>query len=127
MKPILLISAFIMLAALYRQKDLWVAPEKANTIPNPIANNNISIERGKKLFSQVCWTCHGVNGQGNGPASKALKRKPANFTDSTLQKQTDGALFWKISEGKGQMSPYKVSLTTEQRWHLVNYIRNFKK
>src|SRR5690606_20950235 len=31
--------------------------------------------------------------------------------------------FWKISEGRGAMPAYKASLTDEQRWQLVAYLR----
>ncbi|MBI2271212.1 MAG: cytochrome c [Bacteroidetes bacterium] len=127
MKSVLFVSFFGFLFYNFWQSNLWIAPEKVDKIPNPVASNLASIERGRKIFGQVCWNCHGLGGLGNGPASKTLKRKPANFTDSLVQKQTDGAIFWKISEGRAPMAPYKASLTTEQRWHLVNFIRTMKK
>lgn len=37
-------------------------------------------DSGEKMFGAYCASCHGVNGRGNGPASSALKEKPADLT-----------------------------------------------
>src|ERR1019366_1287418 len=44
-----------------------------------------------------------------------------------VQKQTDGALHWMITEGHTPMPTFKTSLTDNQRWELVNYIRTLAK
>jgi mono/diheme cytochrome c family protein len=44
-----------------------------------------------------------------------------------VKKQTDGALYWKISNGRGNMPPYKEALSDEQRWQLVVYLRELGK
>lgn len=36
--------------------------------------------KGPDLFHAYCAACHGVEGKGDGPASSALKTKPANLT-----------------------------------------------
>jgi mono/diheme cytochrome c family protein len=117
-------SFFLMLA---NQQNPWIAPESADKLVNPIKNNEESIIKGEKIFKNTCWTCHGNSGNGDGPAAAALKPKPAKFTSDIVQNQSDGALFWKLSEGRGKMSSYKMNLTTEQRWQLVNFIRTLKK
>jgi SNF family Na+-dependent transporter len=61
--------------------------------------------------------------KGDGPAAANLNPKPKDFSSVELQKQTDGELFWKLSNGKGMMVPYKHSLNEEKRWQLINYIR----
>ncbi len=39
-----------------------------------------SCSPGKKLYmANACWTCHGNDGQGNGPVAAGLAVKPANF------------------------------------------------
>ena len=108
------------------QAEPWVAPDTASRQVNPQKVTEKSITQGKKIYMFFCQSCHGINGEGNGAASVALKKKPANFHDSILQNQADGALHWKISEGRGDMASYKNSLSAEQRWNLVNYIRSFK-
>lgn len=107
-------------------QDQWVAPESAGQVQNPVLSDAASIKSGEKIFQSVCWTCHGTSGQGDGPASIALNSKPGNLTSEVFGSQSDGAIFWKISEGRGLMSSYKSNLSTKQRWQLVNYIRTLK-
>jgi mono/diheme cytochrome c family protein len=39
----------------------------------------------KEIFSTRCFTCHGVNGAGNGPASSGLTPPPRDFQDPIWQ------------------------------------------
>jgi hypothetical protein len=44
-----------------------------------------------------------------------------------LMSQSDGALYWKLREGKGIMPGFKSKLSDEQQWQLVEYIRDLSK
>lgn len=105
----------------------WKAPESASQVVNPLRGNAKATEEGKKTFTQYCEVCHGAKGKGDGVGGLALNPKPGNFTLEKTQSQTDGALFWKMTEGRPPMASYKTILTETQRWQLVNYIRTFKK
>jgi mono/diheme cytochrome c family protein len=107
-------------------QDSWQAPESSKDVLNPYEGNAIAAQKGKKLYSKLCWTCHGKTGQGDGPAASNLNPKPKNFSLDEVQKQSDGELFWKLSSGKGMMVPYKHALNEEKRWQLINYIRTLK-
>lgn len=39
----------------------------------------------QEIFSTRCFTCHGVNGAGNGPASAGLTPPPRDFQDPVWQ------------------------------------------
>jgi hypothetical protein len=56
----------------------------------------------------------------------ALSPKPANWTSDKIKKETDGELFWKVSNGRGPMPPWK-HLPEKERWQIVNYIRELQK
>ena len=72
----------------------------------------------------MCVLCHGITGNGNGEAGLSLEKKPANFLAlKNMSDETDGEIFWKITVGKPPMSSYDELLTEDQRWQLVNYIR----
>jgi len=101
----------------------WTAPASANKLNNPLAGISEATINGEKLFEQNCTTCHGNSGKGDGPTADMLDTKPADLTSLKVQKESDGALFWKITTGKGAMASYKKDLSEEQRWHLVNYVR----
>ena len=100
----------------------WVAPPEAKSLKNPVKD----VGDAKKVVETNCVTCHGASGHGDGPAAAALPPpKPANWTSVAVQKQTDGEIFWKISNGRGAMPPWK-HLPEKERWEVVNYIRSLK-
>jgi mono/diheme cytochrome c family protein len=106
----------------------WIAPDDAKKVKNPVPSSQENLAAGEQLFSENCVLCHGEKGLGDGPGAKTIKVKPANFTDSKLQaSETDGALFWKMSNGRGPMPAWKDVLTDEERWKLVDYIRKLGK
>jgi mono/diheme cytochrome c family protein len=101
----------------------WVAPADAKNVKNPVQG----VGGGKKSAETNCATCHGPAGKGDGAAAAALPPpKPADWTSPKVQQQTDGEIFWKISNGRGAMPPWK-HLPDKERWELVNYIRTLKK
>ena len=140
---ILVLIAFIIFTALilyakssisshhiyYLKNDttsIWVSPKSANKMKNPLKGKAEATQKGQGIYVQNCSECHGMTGKGDGPTADMLDTKPANLTSKKVQKQSDGALFWKISNGKGVMAAYKDALTEEQRWQLINYIRTLK-
>jgi mono/diheme cytochrome c family protein len=107
----------------------WVAPAMADKLVNPLKDNKEATEKGKSLFEINCQTCHGEKGIGNGPGSAGLNPKPANLTSNEVQKQSDGAIFWKITTGfpPTAMISWRSNLSDKQRWELVDYIRELGK
>jgi mono/diheme cytochrome c family protein len=104
----------------------WVAPEDARKVKNPAPANPENLAAGEQVFRDNCVLCHGEKGVGDGVGAKALKVKPANFTDAKLMSaETDGSLFWKISAGRGPMPPWKDILSDKERWQVVDYLRKF--
>lgn len=104
------------------------APEEATAMTNPVKAEAASLEKGKKLYVANCADCHGEKGDGKGSAGAGLKPPPANFTDKAMMTEhTDGALHWAITEGGGAMPSFSKSLSDEDRWDVVNYIRTFAK
>lgn len=106
------------------QNLTWKAPPYTDTLKNPIVFNEAALSDAKKIYNDICWTCHGLEGKGDGPVSIALSPKPADHTLDEVQQQKDGNIFWKISMGNGAMQPYGKILTAKERWELVNFIRS---
>ena len=101
----------------------WKAPADAKKIKNPVKG----VGSAKKNVETNCVACHGPGGKGDGPAAAALPPpKPADWTSARVQSESDGELFWKISNGRGAMPPWK-HLPEKDRWEIVNYIRTLKK
>jgi len=103
--------------------EKWTAPPSAKGVKNPVGKA-AGLTDGKQLFTTNCALCHGDGGKGDGPAGANLTPRPRNLGDKTVQAQTDGELFWKISEGRGMMPSFK-SLPEKDRWSLVQYVRSF--
>jgi mono/diheme cytochrome c family protein len=106
---------------------VWKAPKSADSMKNPLAGNSKAANVGKNLFQTYCVTCHGDKGEGNGPSAAGLNPKPADLASKKVQKQTDGALFWKITTGNPPMLSWKYTLSKKQRWEVVDYIRELAK
>ena len=112
---------------IHAQTTTWKAPESASKIENPLAGNDTDIKAGKKIYNQFCAVCHGNKGKGDGMAGMSLNPRPSNFYSDAVKTESDGALFWKISEGRAPMASYKSVLTEEQRWKVISYIREISK
>lgn len=121
-----LILAFSSLAFAH-EKTGWIAPVEAKKMKNPVQPTKASIEKGKEIYEKKCASCHGVKGDGKGPASEGLSPKATNFKEVHGEKMTDGEHFWKITTGKGPMPSFKKDLTEEERWHVINYLNKFIK
>lgn len=99
----------------------WKAPASAKAVKNPVDKAR-GVKVGQALFQENCVICHGKEGKGDGEAAAAMKPRPKSLIDRTVQAQTDGELFWKISEGREAMPGWK-SIAEKERWSLVHYLR----
>lgn len=127
-KTILLLLLFPALAfqLLPVDGDPWKAPADADVLVDPMAKDPKAVQKGQKVFSSLCWTCHGMSGKGDGPAAEGLKVHPADLGSAAVQAQTNGAIYWKITHGRGEMASYEQVITREQRWAVVHYLRTLK-
>lgn len=104
-------------------KDEWIAPARAARKKNPIPTDANSVAAGKAVYAAQCLSCHGPAGHGDGPAAKDLNPKPRNLSEPAIQSQTDGSIFWKLTEGKKPMPTFEKLITENDRWHVINYVR----
>lgn len=121
---------FLLNAAFMYQGDNkpWPVPDKASKTPNPVKTGSESIAAGKALWSQHCSSCHGKAGLGDGSKAAQLKTEVPDFSKAPFQSQSDGSLFYKISEGRDEMPSFKKKIPdSEDIWNLVNYLRTLKK
>ena len=111
-------------AAIAATEEHWEAPARASAKKNPIAADAASIGRGKAIYTAECASCHGNSGRGDGPSAKDLEKSPGDMTK--VGDHSDGALFYKITEGKKPMPSFAKKLSGPQRWDVVNYLRTIK-
>jgi len=101
----------------------WGAPAAEKEKKNPLPADAKVVAQGQKIAQINCVTCHGAKGKGDGVAAAALIPKPADWTSKKIQDESDGELFWKISNGRGSMPAWK-HLSENDRWALVRYIHS---
>jgi mono/diheme cytochrome c family protein len=99
----------------------WVAPERATHRANPLQPTTNALQRGHDLFRRDCAQCHGKAGHGDGPQAASVAPRPADLTSGNVQSQSDGALFWKITQGRGMMP--KVTLGENDKWAMIHHLR----
>ncbi|MCC7528995.1 MAG: cbb3-type cytochrome c oxidase subunit I [Candidatus Melainabacteria bacterium] len=82
------------------------------------------VQGGKKIYEQKCVSCHGIDGDGNGPAAATLDRRPTNFKE--VQPEPDD-LLKAIEEGipGTSMPPWKDQLSEQERDKLSRYVQAF--
>ena len=84
------------------------------------------LARGKALFEQNCATCHGAQGQGDGPGGKGINQPPRNFTANANWKNGTRIedIFKTLDEGvKGSSMASYNYLSKKDRMALVHYVR----
>lgn len=120
---LIVVMVFNYSTVLFSQNNDWIAPPASDNITSPYKGDAKALDKGKKIYYQICATCHGRSGVGDGPGGKSFNPKPADHTSEKVQKQSDGALFWKITKGRGDMPTYEQLLSKTQRWQVIEYIR----
>jgi putative copper export protein/mono/diheme cytochrome c family protein len=96
---------------------------------SPTGFTAASIAVGSDVYAGNCVSCHGANGNGDGPAAKTLTIPPANLTAGHLWMHSDGELFWWLThgidspEGGLAMPGFGGVLDEDQRWAVIDYIR----
>lgn len=93
-----------------------------------MATTPAMLAEARQIYTNNCQKCHGVNGDGRLPpgSNYFYSTKPTNFTNRRIvDPMTDGEIFWKISHGRKPMPTFQNRLSDQQRWELVNLIREF--
>ncbi|MFQ5771225.1 MAG: c-type cytochrome, partial [bacterium] len=95
----------------------------------------VAVIRGQQVYNRACIACHGVVGDGNGPAAKYLNPRPRDFTSGTYKFRstpsgelpTDEDLYRTVTIGipRTMMPAWRDLLTEQERRDVVAYIKTF--
>ena len=114
----------------------------ADALQNPTNGSWRSLQRGEVVYNENCAACHGMTGRGDGPVS-AIRYPDGAYDslDEAVRKggpiqgvfplvaasgRSDGYIYNIIRNGGGRMPNYR-RIPSEDRWHLVNYVRYLQK
>ncbi|MGA7731144.1 MAG: cbb3-type cytochrome c oxidase subunit II, partial [Chloroflexia bacterium] len=102
-------------------------PSTWRTVRNPLEATVRSLIHGKQVFTTNCIGCHGLTGDGKGPATYFINNPaPRNFTDASVQLFfSDGELYDAILRGVDgtAMPAWGDMLTVNDIWDVTNFIR----
>ncbi len=87
---------------------------------------------GQAIYAKQCVACHGKAGAGDGPAAKALKDKPKDWTAGGLKELDDATLAAMIKKGgkavgKSAAMPAYPKLSDAEVENLVAFARSIEK
>lgn len=100
----------------------WVVPDDQAALSSPTDYTLDNVKRGKELYTLNCKSCHGDPGKNN---PLALVPMPVDIASASMQANSEGALFYKMTTGKGIMPPFESTVAEGDRWNLVHFIKNF--
>ncbi|MGI9525630.1 MAG: c-type cytochrome [Weeksellaceae bacterium] len=101
----------------YEASKLLTSPLDAN-------NREKNLARGEKLFNQVCATCHGVKGDGQG--SIVVTGAYVGVPDYATRDINVGSVYHVIMYGRNAMGSYASQLNQEDRWRVAEYVMHLK-
>jgi len=106
------------------------APAPVAPAPAPAAPQERDVAKGQASYQQLCASCHGPRGAGDGPAGQALQPKPAHHDDGAyMNALSNEHLFRVIKEGGAAvgkspfMAPWGGALSDAQIWDVVAFVR----
>jgi len=107
------------------ERGMFDAKDAAVSVLNPVPGTPESIERGEYFYEINCLVCHGATGKGDGPVGeKFVDPTPVDLNDAYTQDQADGQIFFTLTRGRVAMPFYRDALSPEERWDVINYLRN---
>lgn len=92
-------------------------------LSNPMPFDQKVVDRGREKFGVYCSECHETNADGTEAVGEGLAPLPADLRSPSVQDQPDGVLFSKISLGFPKHPPFADTVTVEDRWSIIRFIR----
>lgn len=95
---------------------------------NPRKPTEESITHGKQLYKTYCAVCHGENAKGNGILiTKGHGFYPVDLTSQSVAQRTDGFIYaYILYGGKVMMPAYGESVSSNDAWDIINYVRSLQ-
>ncbi|MDE3185064.1 MAG: cytochrome c/FTR1 family iron permease [Bacteroidota bacterium] len=86
------------------------------------------ITAGRKLFQTSCQSCHGKNGEGDGPLSASFTPRPANLQDDSLMEHISPLQVFNTARlgVQGTGMPAFDGLSDKQLWQIAFYIKSLR-
>ncbi len=94
----------------------------AKLLANPLPFTKEVIEKGKKEYNIYCSPCHGYYGQGDSRLKGQFPNPPTLHSDKVMN-WPDANIYNVITSGQNVMPSYAKSVSRDNRWAIIHYIR----
>ena len=91
-------------------------------LTNPLDSTPEIVSEGKALYDVYCMSCHGQNGQGDGPVGKVFLGVPP-YNLGRVKELPEGQIFHTITYGRGRMMPHGSQVAVDERWKITRYVQ----
>lgn len=119
---LLFLVVYIILVGQGSYAQPWIVPDDYQKMTAPFLFNATTVKAGEAVFFKNCKSCHGDPGKNNVAKITPLPKDPAS---KEYQNQSDGALFYKMTTGRGPMPAFGNILKEEERWQVISFVRTF--
>ncbi|MBM4435760.1 MAG: cytochrome c [Actinobacteria bacterium] len=101
----------------------WVVPPEYVGLRNQVEFTPDVMQRAREQYLFTCAKCHGFLTEGDGPQYQLLIPRPLPWSSREVNAQSEGALYYKIWAGRGDMPEYGSRATEAEIWELVHYLK----
>ncbi|MFN7983754.1 MAG: cytochrome c [Vicinamibacterales bacterium] len=101
------------------------AAEAGAALQNPLPHTPDVIAHGKFVWDNVCITCHGPKGAGDGTLTQLFPKPPSLMTQK-VRDWPDGEIFHRPMRGQGSMPSHARQVDARDIWSVVHYIRQMQ-
>jgi len=118
-------------AYIYKAKSYDDQLRAGKELVNPVPVNAETLAQGKEQYGIFCISCHGERGDGKGylHTSKRFAAVPTSLISDLVKNKPDGEIYHVVTLGtlSGLMGPHGSQINPENRWKIINYVRELGK
>ena len=93
---------------------------------NPLQPSPAVLAHGRFVYENICTTCHGPKGAGDGHVT-ALFPKPPSLMTQKVRDWPDGQLFHRPMRGQNSMPSHARQVNAYDAWSVILYIREMQR
>lgn len=128
----MVVVACLLLAPGTPRPELVLAPATPHTFRQPPTDFDAGrILAGARHYQQLCASCHGAKGRGDGPLAARQPRWPSVLGPALFEHRHAGDLHWSVRQGLGNGTEgkagashaYGAALSSQEAWNVLDYLR----
>lgn len=94
-------------------------------LENPLSADPDVLAHGEFVFENVCITCHGPEGAGDGHLTKLFPAPPSLMTQK-VRDWSDGRIFHLPKRGQGSMPSHASVVSDRDIWSVIHHLRDMQ-